>query len=210
MIITNILERLENYQGHHTAPTKESGDPLYDVTQSVYPDDIYTLDTQTASRYYGHGLPEDTATISNIQQYKNKPNKLIKIYRAVPKFAHKDEENIPKLQKLISYYNKHGFFPVNNPIINQYEEQFDDLNYDDKQEAVYKQLQQDITVKNENKQKISINPNDWVTINKQYAINHGKAELNNNYKVLTKTVKAKHIFTNGDSIHEWGYDPSHS
>ncbi len=55
--------------------------------------------------------------------------------------------------------------------------------------------------------KIGINPHDWVTINKQYAINHGKSALNNNYKILSKTVKAKDIYTNGDSIHEWGYDP---
>ena len=28
------------------------------------------------------------------------------------------------------------------------------------------------------------------------------------YKIVSKKVKAKDIYTNGDSIHEWGFDPS--
>ena len=51
----------------------------------------------------------------------------------------------------------------------------------------------------------TINPGDWVTASKEYAIQHGKGL--GKYKVLTKIVPAKTLFTNGDSIHEWGYDP---
>lgn len=51
-----------------------------------------------------------------------------------------------------------------------------------------------------------INAGDWITINKNYAKEHGESYLDN-YKILEKKVKAKDIFTNGDSIHEWGYDP---
>lgn len=50
-----------------------------------------------------------------------------------------------------------------------------------------------------------IHRGDWVTINRQYAKNHGESALRGNYKLLTKTVRASDIFTNGDSIHEWGY-----
>lgn len=52
-----------------------------------------------------------------------------------------------------------------------------------------------------------INPGDWVTINKEYAKQHGESALDGNYKIVSKTVTAKDIFTDGNSIHEWGYDP---
>jgi hypothetical protein len=53
-----------------------------------------------------------------------------------------------------------------------------------------------------------INPGDWVTINKRYAIQHGESNLYGDYNILTKTVPAKYLYTDGNSIHEWGYDPS--
>ncbi len=54
----------------------------------------------------------------------------------------------------------------------------------------------------------SINSGDWVTINRRYAIQHGESNLNGQYTIITKTVPAKHLYTDGNSIHEWGYDPS--
>lgn len=63
-----------------------------------------------------------------------------------------------------------------------------------------------------NRLNLEINNGDWVTINKQYAKDHGRSQFGNDYKLIEKKVRAKDIFTNGDSIHEWGYDPiiSHS
>lgn len=52
-----------------------------------------------------------------------------------------------------------------------------------------------------------INPSDWVTINKNYAKEHGESQLDGNYKILEKKVRADEIFTDGNSIHEFGYDP---
>jgi len=52
-----------------------------------------------------------------------------------------------------------------------------------------------------------INAGDWVTINPQYAKMHGVHALNGKYKVIKKTVYARDIYTDGNSIHEWGYDP---
>lgn len=52
-----------------------------------------------------------------------------------------------------------------------------------------------------------INPGDWVTINKDYARDHGESQFGKDYKILKSKVKASDIFTNGDSIHEFGYDP---
>jgi hypothetical protein len=51
----------------------------------------------------------------------------------------------------------------------------------------------------------TINPGDWVTSSREYATQHGKGL--GKYKLLSKIVPAKTLFTNGDSIHEWGYDP---
>ena len=52
-----------------------------------------------------------------------------------------------------------------------------------------------------------INPNDWVTLSPAYAKLHGESRLGGKYKTLKKMVKAKELWTAGDSIHEWGYHP---
>lgn len=52
-----------------------------------------------------------------------------------------------------------------------------------------------------------INPGDWVAINRDYAKMHGESALNGNYAIVTKKIPAKQLFTNGDSFHEWGWDP---
>lgn len=52
-----------------------------------------------------------------------------------------------------------------------------------------------------------INPGDWVTIVRGYAEDHGESRFDGDYKIISKMVKASDIFTNGDSIQEWGYDP---
>jgi len=53
-----------------------------------------------------------------------------------------------------------------------------------------------------------INAGDWVTINPDYAKMHGESTLNGEYRIIKQQVKAKDIYTNGDSIHEFGYDPN--
>jgi hypothetical protein len=52
-----------------------------------------------------------------------------------------------------------------------------------------------------------INPGDWVTPSRAYAAQHGRSALNGSYRIISKTVKAGQLFTAGDSILEWGYDP---
>ena len=47
---------------------------------------------------------------------------------------------------------------------------------------------------------------DWVTPNINYAKEHGR-RFDDGYHIIEKTVPAKHIWTNADSIHEFGYDP---
>lgn len=52
-----------------------------------------------------------------------------------------------------------------------------------------------------------INEGDWVSLSKQYAKNHGESVLGKDYKIIGKKVKAKDLYTNADSIHEFGYHP---
>lgn len=51
-----------------------------------------------------------------------------------------------------------------------------------------------------------INPGDWVTINKSYAIQHG-LRFDDGYKILQSKVRVGDLYTDGNSIHEFGYDP---
>ena len=55
--------------------------------------------------------------------------------------------------------------------------------------------------------KPSINIGDWVTLSRQYAKEHGESNLNNDFKILSKKVPARDVFTNADSMHEFGYFP---
>ena len=52
-----------------------------------------------------------------------------------------------------------------------------------------------------------INEGDWVTISRGYAKEHGIRSLEDDYVILKKLVSARDLFTNGDSLLEWGYDP---
>ena len=53
----------------------------------------------------------------------------------------------------------------------------------------------------------TINSKDWVTTSKLYAKEHGESNLPNGYKIIEKKVTAKELYTDGNSIHEWGYNP---
>jgi len=53
-----------------------------------------------------------------------------------------------------------------------------------------------------------INAGDWVTPFREYAVEHGEGALNGEYEIIKKRVKAKQIWTAGDSWLEWGYDPT--
>ncbi len=52
----------------------------------------------------------------------------------------------------------------------------------------------------------TINAGDWVTISPKYAKGHGSSYLDK-YKVLSMIVYAKDLYNDGNSIHEWGYNP---
>ena len=53
-----------------------------------------------------------------------------------------------------------------------------------------------------------INEGDWVTPSREYAKEHGRSNLNSKYRVISKRVKAGHLFNDANSINEWGFHPS--
>jgi hypothetical protein len=52
-----------------------------------------------------------------------------------------------------------------------------------------------------------IRPGDWVTPSRAYAKEHGHDNLKGDYHIAAMRVPAKHLYTDGNSIHEWGYHP---
>jgi len=45
-------------------------------------------------------------------------------------------------------------------------------------------------------------------LNKNYAIQHGRSTLHDKYKIVSKIVSAKTLYTDANSVHEFGYDPN--
>jgi hypothetical protein len=189
----------DDYRGQHQAPNK-SDSPLYDVTlNGDYPEDIY--DYKTPVRYYGDGFAYDNISLAIIRALHNKPNKQVKIYRAVPKVI-TNQEKIVDYEKQMKYILKYGKLPVG---VDNWKNSSEYYNFLSAEIEKLKQIPQD-----EN-DKTTINSGDWVTINLAYAKEHGESQLGRGkYKILTKTVPARDVYTDGNSMHEWGYVPSGS
>ena len=107
------------------------------------------------------------------------------------------------------YFNKYKFFPMNNNIVREIQEQYSNIKeWDESNAAVYDHIKKEIeNLQSQLSKQLKIEIGDWVTTSKSYAKEHGKSHLNNNYRIIYKTVKAKDLFSEGNSIHEWGYDP---
>lgn len=193
--LIDLLSEEHDYRGKHEAPGKDNGAPLHDLTK-IYPDDIYSTN---AARYFGDngGDNLDQYSASLMRYYRGKPNAMVKIYRAVPLII-SNSDKIKDLEKQKKYMMKHGKIP--NWAVTK-------LNRSDYYEWIDSELNK-LKSNPERENKIVINPGDWVTINRNYAVEHGKTSLKNSYRILTKTVPAKTLFTTADSLHEFGYDPS--
>jgi len=190
----DALKQLEqaDYRGEHEAPGPEEDAPLYDVTKEgdVYPDDIYSSE---GLRFYGTGQDKaDRESISVIQSVRGKPNARVKMYRAVP-HVKTSEETLNQLEKEMDAYLKRGTLP---PGISDGSAWYD--NAWETREELRKMEDEPVAI-------VKINTGDWVTLSKTYAKEHGESALNGEYKIISKTVNAKELFTNGDSINEFGY-----
>ena len=72
-------------------------------------------------------------------------------------------------------------------------------NNPDKQITVYRAVPADL-------RETRLRNGDWVAIVKDYAVEHGERVLDGNYKIIKMTAPAKYLYSNGDSINEWGFD----
>ena len=195
------------YRGQHQAPTKgeATAAPLHHLTE-VYPDDIYS---DKAVQYYGHygqNHPLDHRAIAVVNQYKNRPNLSIRVYRAVP-VAPTNEAQILHYEEQKRYVQKYGKPPGDA-------ERFQPLPGTESwrpSSQYYEWLCAQITklksLPPSVSQKYTINPGDWVSINRAYAVEHGESSLNGHYQIISKVVYARDLFTDGNSIQEWGYSP---
>ena len=202
--IKNFMIESVDYRGEHSAPTKDEA-PMHNLTDT-YPDDIYGAN---AARMYGHYHDNrDYEALSIIQSARNKPNKLIKIYRAVPDVNYELKTKLKPLLDIVNYHNQWGRFPMKNQIIWDLQDKYsiDNHTYDEQQELILNDLNKQIELLQSQQQKqIGINNGDWVTISGYYAKEHGENELKGQYKILSKTVPAKNLYTDGNDIFEWGY-----
>jgi len=192
-IIKEAINELEDdYRGVHTAPTKEDA-PMNDLT-GTYPEDIYTA---KGTLYYGDGFPFDNIAHSIIVSARNKPNKQIIIYRAVPKVL-SNEEKIWDYKKQQAYIHKYGKIPPN---VDNWKDRSEYYGYlSDEIDKLSKMPEEDFD-------KIKISDGDWVTIDLPYAKVHGDSNLGKGkYRILRKTVPAHNLYTDGNSMHEWGYN----
>lgn len=197
---------VEEYVGYHSAPTKdEENAPLYDLSL-IYPDDVYS---SKGSIYYGDGIDSDRESWCVICSVRNKPSAKVKIYRAVPDFNKEIKDKIKDLSYIINYHHQFKFFPVKNKIVHELENKYDieEYGYDKRSELILKDIDKQIDkLSNSLTKKPTINKGDWVTLSRSYAKEHGKSNLNNKYVIISKTVRADQLFTDGNSLNEFGYD----
>lgn len=196
----------ESYKGEHRAPSNDGFSCAMHDVESCFPS-FYTKD---AYKYYGGYDDDDKITIGQIQSVHNKPNKLITIYRAVPNLNKEIEDKIKVLTDITKFYNKYNFLPTKKQVIyslqDDIEKENPEISYDELERQILDKIYKEIELLMLSKKKpLKINDGDWVTTSKLYAKNHGESSLNNNYKIIKKVVKASELYTNGDSVSEWGY-----
>ena len=201
------------YRNDHKAPINDGHcSPLWDVTlNETYPKDFY----EDTVRMYGDGEAYDYESASVIRMVRNKPNSIVKIYRAVPDYNYDIKLKINSLNSALNYNYKYGFFPISRirsffyffEIIDKFIPNKSN-NYDENKKEMIDYIHNEKENLNKSKSKrLSINAGDWVSVSNTYARNHGMSNLNSKYTILSKSVKAKYIWSDGNSINEQGYDP---
>jgi len=191
----SLFEDKEDYRIAHRPQLRgEYGAPLSDFTK-LFPEDVYSVN---GARYYGHGDPGiDNFSMSIIQSLRNKPNRMVTIYRAVPKGI-TTAEKISDIEAQKREILKTGKIPAGI-----------ETNLD--KSAYYEKISNELDALKEkgvtDESSVKINPGDWVTINPAYARSHGESQFGQRrYRTISKRVKASELFTEGD-IHEYGYSP---
>ena len=127
---------------------------------------------------------------------RGKPESKVTVYRAVP-FEKTRDEQIAGLERDMADYMRRKKIPASYS---------GEGNYYDWASAERQRLQS--LPDGADKKPYPINAGDWVTTSKDYAKEHGLGALGGNFKIVKKTVPAGQLYTSGDSILEFGYDPT--
>lgn len=189
-----------DYGMQHRPSGREQGASLDDLS-NIYPDDIYGSQGAQYYGHYGQNHPMDRQSVDIINRFKGKPSQQVTIYRAVP-YEKTNTEKLAKLDDEMKAYMKRRTIPSDDTSGLTGSAWYDDAWDRHAELEKTAEIAGDIPA-----EKLNINEGDWVSINRNYAKEHGEAQLGGNYKIITKKVKAGDIFTSGDSIHEWGYSP---
>ncbi len=188
------------YRGQHEAPCPESGCPIFDLSgeAQIYPDDVYGSD---ALRMYGDGNDRASRESLNVlHSVKDKPGAKVTIYRAFPK-PEKIEETIQRLQRERTSYLRRNQAPQ-NPLRLTGSEWY---NWAHDEEQRLKSLLESDDNPNPPPLSPSIKKGDWITLSRFYAEKHGIENLGNQFQILSATVRADQVFTDGNSLNEMGY-----
>lgn len=184
----------EDYRGFHQAPDRNNGAPMHNIADGMYPEEVYG---PNGAALYASTDPLAPDALRIIKQIKGKPEALVTIYRAVPLLPN---ERIKELETQKSHILQYGRVPksVSTEIadINEY--------YDE----ISREIEMLRNAKHVDKN-ININPGDWVSPVRAYAKLHGESNLGGKgkYRIVSQRVKAKYLFTEGNSLLEFGYDP---
>lgn len=190
-----------DYRGDHTAPGRDSGAPLHDMSV-LYPEDIYG---PNAIQFYGTGDALDDRALALIRSMKGRPNATIRIYRAVPLTR---AQTLKQLEDDLAYVKRTGKIPKgqriyysSNPTRSEYYERLTE-----EIERIKKLIETDGDAST------SIKDGDWVSPFKEYVTEHGDSiyKSRKNYRIVSRLVRASDLFTAGDSWLEWGYSPKQS
>lgn len=191
----------EDYRGEHQAPQRGDGNaPLHDL-KGVYPEDFYG---GNAHQLYQSGESYDNESLGTIRALRGKPNAKVRIYRALP-YTPSSAEQLDEVETHKRYVLKHGAVPP-QPLklgFNNRSKYYDWLHGEGER---LKAIKDPIPTSTP-----TINPGDWVTVNRKYAVAHAQAlggGADKKYKTISKLVPARHVYTDGNSLHEQGYDPS--
>lgn len=210
--ISDIELQFEDYRMSHRAPVGSDGfsAPIYNLT-ALYPEDVYS---NQAGRHYGDGFWFDNESARILQSVRDKPDAVVTVYRAVPDENFDINKKIKALKNMLNYYNSMKFFDPSDENYRTYNHdyyydsgRYTGANYENKFKEMAAEIQADIQqLENSKKKPLKINSGDWVTVNKEYAKIHGKSHLDGKYKIVSKKLKAKQIFTDANSINEQGVE----
>ena len=185
----------EDYRGQHQAPGSSDGAPLWDVTRNgIYPEDFYT-------NIYDYTMGAGDGVVGSLYNYKNRPNRAVTVYRAVP-HEETTAEAIRRLERELKRYMARRIVPEPYAGSSGFERESEWY------EMASNELERLQKLPQENATRYPINPGDWVTLSKRYAHEHGRANLRGKYKIISKKVFARDVYTDGNSLEEWGYEPT--